>query len=219
MVNLGIVPNWFLGYDVALELLFFLVTLAVSWFSFKVYKLSDQEGSKLFSNGFFLIALGYLAFSATNWIVKVKADMVSSELKLLQLRMFQIAGTYVYMLLFLVGLLTLTYMTLKGQDWKTYTLLLFLVLISFTFVEQVVHFFYLTSAVFLLYLLWFYIQNYRKKADARSLRIMLAFGFLFLGRTQFIFAKTHELFYPLGHLLEMIAYCLILVSLIRVIRK
>src|SRR3989338_227170 len=46
-----------------------------------------------------------------------------------------------------------------------------------------------------------------------------AFIFLFLGRFEFIFSPSQNIFYVIGHILEFTAYILILASLITVIKQ
>ena len=48
---------------------------------------------------------------------------------------------------------------------------------------------------------------------------MMIFLFLLFGKIHFIFAINHANFYAFGHLLELIAYTLLLADLIIVVRR
>jgi hypothetical protein len=49
--------------------------------------------------------------------------------------------------------------------------------------------------------------------------VLLAFVFLLIGHATYIFAETGPLPYAIGHFLEFVAYSLILLNLILVVRK
>ena len=59
MANLFLIPKWFFGYGVAFELIFAIITLAVALYSFKVYKLSNQNQPKLFGIAFLFFSISY----------------------------------------------------------------------------------------------------------------------------------------------------------------
>ena len=59
MAGLYIIPEWFLGYDIALNLLFGIITLIVSLYAFKIYRLSSLKQSKLFGISFSFISISY----------------------------------------------------------------------------------------------------------------------------------------------------------------
>ena len=69
MVNLSFIPSWFFGYGVILELAFAVITLAVSLYSFKIYRMSDQEQSRLFGISFLLFSISYFIQSALNFAI------------------------------------------------------------------------------------------------------------------------------------------------------
>jgi hypothetical protein len=64
-----IMPTWFFGMDVAFQLVFTLVTLAVSFYAFKIYKLTGQRQSKLFGISFLFFAIGYFIQSFFNFAI------------------------------------------------------------------------------------------------------------------------------------------------------
>ncbi len=220
MVNLALVPDWFFGYDIILELIFVAITLAVSWYAFKTYKLTGESRSKLFSISFILISLGYFALSLVNFVVFYRAETgISNYLNFLKIQVFEQIGIYIYMILFLSGLLTLAYMTFEKRSKKMYVTLFSLLFVSFVLTAEISFFFYIVSAIFLMVILWYYVKNYLEKKRLNTGLVMSAFILLFIGRSQFIFSQIDKVFYPLGHFLELAAYILILSSLVLAMKK
>src|SRR3989344_7613445 len=103
MTQIYLVPRWFQGYDVTFEIVFALITLAVSLFSFKIYKLSQQKESKYFGISFLLISLSYFVWAFLNLrlVSEIKEGVSALELK--DLLVFSTASIYIYMILAMVG--------------------------------------------------------------------------------------------------------------------
>ena len=220
MTYLFLTPKWFFGYDIILELLFAIITLTVSLFAFKIYKLSGQKQSKLFGIGFLLISLSYFAQSFINFAIVSKLnENICQTLKIISVNTLNIVGIYLYMALFLTGLITLTYMTFRLLDLRIFTIILIIVLLSVILNSRAMYLFYILSSLLLIYIIIHYLKNYLHKKRGRILLILTAFIFLLFGRLHFIFSINHELFYALGHILELIAYLLILINLILIIKK
>jgi len=219
MINIYVVPEWFFGYDIVLELIFAVVTLLVSYYAFKVYKLSGQDQPKLFGISFLLISLSYIIQSIFNFIFVDKLEDITSYQSIININILHALGVYSHILFFVLGLITLTYMTLKVKNIKISSLLFIIVLVALFFSSNVLYSFYLISSILLAYILLFYIINYWKNRQHKTILVLIAFAFLMFGNVHFIFSMNHSLYYVIGHLLGLIAYMLILANLVLVIRK
>jgi hypothetical protein len=62
-------PQWFLGYDTFFELLFFLITGLIGWYTFRIYQMSKERKFLWFSIGFLAIAGGYLVNAYANYYI------------------------------------------------------------------------------------------------------------------------------------------------------
>jgi hypothetical protein len=211
-------PVWFLGYDIFLEVVFALVTLAVALYSFKIYKISDQRESRIFGISFLSISISYSLWAILNGFAVSK--LLNESYCFLDIKsatIFSALGIYTHILFFLIGLIALTYMTLKVKSSKIFSLIFALVILPALLIEEKHIVLYLFSSVLLLFIIAGYIDEYRSKKNKKVLLTFFAFVFLFFGRFDFIFTKHNPLFYVAGHFLEMIAYVLILISLVEVI--
>jgi hypothetical protein len=214
------VPSWFFNYGMLFELAFAIITLIVGIFAFKIHKLSEQKSAKLFGISFIFISLHYFIQSLLNFsILSTLNQNVCNLMKIDSVNSLNIMGAYSHMLFFIIGLATLTYMTLKIKNKTAYTLLLAITLVSIIFSENKLLLFYATASTFLIFITIHYIKNYLKNKQIRTLFILIAFIFLLFGNLHFIFSVNHATYYVIGHFLELIAYLLILLNFILVQKK
>ncbi|NQU78304.1 hypothetical protein HQ545_00895 [Candidatus Woesearchaeota archaeon] len=213
-------PSWFFGIDIALELAFAVITLAVGLYSYKVYKLSGKNQVKTFSIAFSLISVSYLIQSITNFLILSKLnENVCRAFNIASINTLNNIGFYAYMLFFTIGLLTLTHTTLRSKNERIYPLMFAVTFLAILFSTNQLYIFYLLASTLLTYMVWHYFQNYIKNKQTKTLIVLVAFVFLLFGRLHFLVSVNHSLFYMIGHFLELVAYILILINLILVIRK
>jgi hypothetical protein len=213
-------PVWFFNYGMLFELAFAIITLMVGLFAFKIYKLSGQNSAKLFGTAFILISFHYFIQSLLNLLMRstlsrsicnlMKADILNS---------LNVIGTYSHMFFFIIGLATLTYMTLKIKNVAIYITLLLTPLALIIITANKLFLFYIISSIFLIIILIHYLKNYIKNKQLGSLLILIAFTFLLLGNFHFIASINHGLYYIIAHSLELIAYILILLNFIMVLKN
>ena len=202
MVDPFMVPNWFFNYSVILELAFAMITFTVGLFAFKINKLSEEKSAKLFGISFIFLSLHYFIQSFINFsIVSTLNKNICNLMKIQDINTLNIIGAYSHMLFFIIGLSTLTYMTLKIKSRTAYILILILPLSSILFSENKLYVFYIISSIFLIFITMHYMKNYMKNKQIKTLFILIAFIFLLF-----------------GHFLELIAYLLILLNLILVLK-
>lgn len=220
MVHLYLMPNWFLGYDVALHLAFAAITLMVSIFAFRIYRLSGQRQPRLFATAFFFVSMAYLFNTLMHFLMLSKLnDNVCSAFKLASVVALELIGSYLYMALFGIGLVTLAYMTFRVKSVKAYSLLIIFFFIPFFFTTEPLQLYHFLSSVLLLYVITHYLVNFLSKKKLNALLMLAAFTFLLFGNIHFMFSITEgEGYYVIAHLIELIAYLLILSNLILVQR-
>lgn len=220
MADAYIVPSWFFGYGISLELIFAVITLVLGIYSFRIYRLSGQRQIKYFGLSFALISVSYFlqSFFKFRTILEINEN-ITHVLPFIELEILNNIGLKLHMMFFLAGLVTLTYMTFKVRDAKIYSIMLILSTLAVFFSTKVLYLFHLTSTILLAYILSHYILNYIKKRKKSRPLILLAFIFLLLGSMDFFFSTAHGTYYVMGHILELIAYLLILANLIAVFRK
>lgn len=221
MVYYYLIPKWFFGLDISLKFLFAFITLAVSFFSFKIYRLSEHRETKLFAISFFLIFLSFLSSGLVNSIVLSGAKPTEDITHFVIERntFFLFLGLFVHMAFFIAGLITLVYTQFKIKNGKVYYIMLGLALmIVFSAYNKVVTF-NILSAFLITFIIYNYVNEYAKRGNKKIILVIVAFILLLLSSANFTFALTYYQTYIVGHMLGLAAYILIISSLISSIRK
>jgi hypothetical protein len=212
------VPTWFSGYDIVLEILFALITLAVAYYSFKVYRLSEQREMSLLGFGFLFISFSYSLWAILNGFALTEIQGANSAYELQDATIAATLGIYLHILFFLGGLVFITYMTFKVKSGRLLSLLFALVLLTTIIVEEKYLIIYSLSALLLVFITLSYFKEYHYHKNKRVLITFIAFIFLLLGRLDLSFSSGFGMTYVTGHFLELVAYLLLLYGLISVFK-
>jgi len=215
MSNIFVTPQWFYGYDVALELVFAVVTILVSFFAWKIFKVTGERNIRLFSLAFLFIALSYIVQSILNFVIMDRLDdNISTLINLQSVYLLNLFGIYMHSILFLIGILLLTYVALKIYSFQTFVLLFILVFTSLYFTIHKTFMLYLLSTILLGFIVYYYLTNYWENRKPTSLLVLSSMVSLFIAYLFFIFAMDDNmLYYIIGHILELTAYLLVFVTL------
>ena len=192
--------GWSGGFDLVLEAAFALITLAVALVAFRIYRRTGEEQVGQLSAGFLFIAFAYILQSI--------GDFLADNLLL--------AASSLQALFLLLGLALILFMTFKTEKKRILWFILIVTTLIVLFMPNA-WFFHLIATIYLAFILWHFIRNYRKNPQAKSLLITLAFLLLFIGNAQFLISINISSL--IGHLLELAAYTLILANLLLVLRK
>lgn len=214
MTHLYIVPDWFFGFDIAMEILFGIITLAVAISAYRIYKISRDRSTKNFGTGFLLISLSYLAWAALNFFALTKIDDGLREFALERFALFGAIGLFAHIILLAVGLITLVYATLRIRSLKVYYLLLGLELLVIASSYDRVITVRIISVFLLSYLAYHFFVEWRTHRNSNIFYSFAAFALLLLSNLDFAFSTNYYQAYVLGHILELGAYILILKNLI-----
>lgn len=213
-------PTWFFGYDVILELVFAFVSFLVAFYAFKIYRITQQRKTRLFGLSFIFISIAYLLEAIINYFILLELrNGAVSVGDLLEIHSLNVVGVYSHLLFMIIGLVMLAYMTFNTEDVKVFLVMLTTsILVIFTG-KELFNDFYLLTVVYLFVIAWYYLTNYRNNKRKSTLAVALAFFLLFLGNVQFVLSITNNVFYVLGHIIELIAYFLILLNFYLVRKK
>ena len=219
MGNIFITPQWFFGYDVLLELSFAVITMLVSFYAWKIYKVSEERNLRLFSMAFLFISISYIVQSILNFVILERLDDdIAGIINLQSVYLLNLFGIYMHAILFLIGLLILTYVALKIYSLRTFVLLSLLVFGSLYFSPYKTFMLFLISSILLGFIVYYYLTNYWNNRKATSFIVLIAMVLLFVGYIQFLFATDNSIYYVIGHLLEFAAYILVLNNLLIILR-
>lgn len=220
MTNISFIPSWFFGYGVAFQLIFAIITLAVGLYSFRIYKLSEDRHSKYFGIAFLFFSISYFIQLILNIAMLLKLnEKIISLIEIRYILTLDIFYIFTHMILFTLGLVTICYMVLNIKNKGIYFGMLLLSFLFILFSINQISIFYIFSSLLLSFISIYYLRNYLKYARSKTIFMVIAFLFLLFGNIHFIFLMNHQIFYILGNFLELIAYILILINLLRVIKK
>jgi hypothetical protein len=220
MVSISFIPDWFLNYGIIFELAFALITILVSIYSFRVYRLSGQKKSRTFGIAFLFISISYFIQCFINFeIISELNEKVFNVLEFQNLITMDKLAIFFHMVFFIFGLVTLIYMILGGKNRFIYIISLIISVLFIFLSADSIAFFYVLSSLLLIFILSDYAGNYFKNKNGKTFLVMIAFLCLLIGHLNFIFIESNQMLYVIGNFLELIAYMLILINLIRVIRK
>ena len=215
-----LVPSWFYGYDVVLELMFAIISLLVALIAFKIYKKISQNSVKLFAISFIFISVSYLLQSILNFLtISTLRNNMGAMAKMHSILFFNNIGLWIHFFLMTLGLATLLYTTLKIKKPRVIWLLIILSVLGIYQSANALSMFYLTSTIYLLFITKHYISNFLKNRQTNTILIAVAFLLLLFSHLHFLLSLNHMLFYAVGHILELFAYVLILVNLYQVFKK
>ena len=213
------IPNWFFGFDIAMELLFSFITFLVAIFAFRVSSITKDRKTKLFGISFLLISLSYVIWAGLNfWSVKL-VNTGFREISINSVAFVGVSSLYAYMVLFVAGLVTLAYIICSEGKGKTYYLLLGLSLLVVASSLYKLVSFRILSIFLISFILYHYFDEYLKNKNKKTLYVFLAFILLFLSSIDFLLLPLYYQTYVLGHILELAAYLLILVTLIKSVKR
>ncbi len=214
-------PLWFHGYDILFELVFAIIALFVAYYANRIHKIAQTHESKLFADGFFFITASYIILAIINFatIFAIKTSSIKSPVRISDLITLGEFGMLISMGLFLIGIVLLAYMTLHYRNKRVPTLILIPTLTALLLSSNKLFLYYSLGAFFLLFITIYYIKHYFCKNNTNTFLILIAFFLMFVAKIQFIIALNEPVFYAVGHVFEFVAYSLILISLIRVIRQ
>ncbi|MFT4312176.1 MAG: hypothetical protein ACMXYF_03020 [Candidatus Woesearchaeota archaeon] len=200
-------PQWFLSYGIIFEGIFFLLLLFASMSAFYVYYLCKSQQSKFLGIGFGLLALAH----ASHGLYGI---------------LFIASFLYMYMILYLLGIVTLAHMTFRIQNYSVLVLLSALVLTPlFIFGLNLTVFNSLSAALLLFMVAYYYsrfITKYKQLGAISKCRVRSVFStfiLLFLARSLYAIAFSSPAIYITGHFLELFAYFIILTNILLVWRR
>jgi len=219
MFETYLIPNWFFGFDIAMELLFAIITFLVSVFAFKINSVTKERKIKLFGIGFLLISLSYFVWAGLNyWFVGLAQDGFR-EISINQAAIIGLISLYAYITLFTIGLVTLVYVSCNNPGGRTYYIMVGLSLLVIASSLYKLISFRILSIFLISFILYRYFEDYLKNKNKKTLLISLAFALLVLSNIDFLFLSVYYEAYVIGHILELAAYLLILVNLIKSVKR
>jgi len=220
MEVLHVMPSWFLGTNIFFECLFFIFAAAIAIYSLRIYKITNQRESKIFGIAFSLIALSRLALVFINSFF---ITLASGGLRVLEFE--DIAGikdvaVTAYVSLFILGLITLVYLSLKQKNARSYLLLVLLSAIALASGINKSLLIYSLSFIFLVLISVNYVREFKRTKNKNT--FLVASGFILLAISSLLLVIVADYLMPrvyvAAYLLEALGYIFIFSSLINILK-
>lgn len=221
MESLHIIPSWFFGYNIFLEVVFAIFTGVVAFYAFKIYRLSYQRESKLFGASFTFLSVSYIIMALINILFLTVSQGNSLALNIERIIDLKNVLVGLFVFSFLLGFVTLFYTTLKIESGRVYSILAILFIISINYSYDKSLTIYFLSSVFLLFINYHYFREYFIKKHKSALLTFLGMTFLLASNLSLILEANYFLpsMYVLSNILELIGYGLIILSLLHVLKN
>ncbi|MEM2915948.1 MAG: hypothetical protein QXT19_01120 [Candidatus Woesearchaeota archaeon] len=203
-------PEWFFGIDSLFEGFAAIALLLVILFSYKAYKLTKDKRYRTFGIAFGLMLTGIVARALADLCVYAKLSVHPLALMMLY------AG---YMGLTLVSIIVLFALTLKIKQRAPIVALLLVSLVLVLLSSSYRLSFHSISVILLAFIAYHFIRNYLEKKSLSALLVCISFVLLTLTHAAFIVDIVKQRFYIIGHLLHLVAFGLLFVALIKVLKK
>lgn len=222
MVKIVLTPDWFLGFDVLIEIFSFIVLAIFCALSIQNYRLNKGKKSFLFMGiGFGLIALAQLATIFTKTVLyydfgitqQIGQAIISNNI-VSSVDIFYYIGFFFYRFLTLVGL----YIIYRLHNKRTYlgdTILFgYFILVSALLSTEIYYFFHLTAIAVLLLITRNYYSIYKENNFSNTRILLIAFSILALSQILFIFSSGA--LQATANIVELISYTLLLFLAIKI---
>jgi len=223
-MKIVLTPDWFLGTDVVIEVISFLVLVLFFLLARKNYKLTGNKNSKYLGIGFLLIAIAEIATILTKFVLYYDTTLTQSigcmaiSYNIVKsVDIFYYTGFFLHKFLTLLGL----YVIYKIPHNKEISGDMFLVacffLISAVLSSTSYYVFHILALILLVMIIDNYLDVY-KKNKSQNTKILIA-AFIILGLSQVIFIlSAMPALYAIAQILQLVSYLILLSLIIRILQ-
>ncbi len=219
--SLYFVPEWFYMFDITLGILFSCITAIVSSYSLHIYNIAKEREFKLFSIAFACLSASYFLRTGLNIFLTKIFNEAQGVLYIVDINLFSKAFIYSYVMLFIIGYLTLFYTTIKIKGARIYAILLVISMIAIRYSMNKSLTIYLIATVLIISTLFHYVRLWVESRKKRGKVMMIAIFLLLVSNILLMFISDYKLYpgYIISNLLELIAYLMISYRLYNIIQN
>jgi hypothetical protein len=211
-MKIVLTPDWFLGFDVLIEVFSFIVLAIFSALSIQSYRLNKEKRNFLYLGmGFVLIAFAQLATILTKVVLYYDFDVIqeignaiiTSNL-ISSVDIFYYIGFFFYRFLMLAGLYVIYRLNYEKTSLEDYFLFAYFIFLSAILSTGIYYLYYLTTLILLLLIMRNYHRIYKENHFFNTKLLLVAFGILAFSQLLFIF--PNEIPQAAGNIAELISY-------------
>ena len=221
-MKIVLTPDWFLGFDILIELFSFVVLCMFLFLSLQNYRISKNKKNFLYAGfGFGLIALAQLAAILTKTVLYYDFDLIQQAGQAIitsnfvsSVDIFYHIGFFFFRFLTLAGF----YMIYRLHHNKNfpggYFLFAYFILLSALLSKEMYYIFHITAFLVLIMIVKNYYKIYKENGFLNTKILLMAFGILSLSQLLFIFpGGTLQ---ATANIVELISYTLLLFLAVKI---
>jgi hypothetical protein len=201
----------------AFEAIMALILIAISFYSYSIFRITREKNYKLFSASFMLIAVSFIGRVIMQFVIytaplrKTVSDVVVLTLKHNSASdVLWHYGLFSYRTLMLMGLIGIYLVLTKSKEKKNWILLSYLAVLTAVVSMKQLYVFDLTAAVILLLVFAQFAKNYARRPSKRSLGVAIAFLTIFFSHISFIFMNFDYSMFVAGKIIQLFGYLTLL---------
>jgi hypothetical protein len=213
-----LVPMQLYGFDFIAYLIAAITCLVITFYSFKLYKMTDSKKHFKLLAGFFALSLGFLLISAiSGYAYIVFLSCIESCPYDILKPVFDVAyiGYIVYYVLSLAAYFSFVLMYLPD---KVRFPQIFLLPLSLG-MAKMFPYFHLLALFMLAFIVFRTAQNYAKRKSRYNLLVTIAFSLLFVYHLLLLLIPLNENLYIAAHLSLLLSYMTLFFMIYQVRRK
>jgi len=224
VMKLVFTPDWFLGGDVLIEVVSFIVLSLFVYFCIKNYKLGKKKSFLWLGLGFALIALAEVSTIFTKLVLYYDTSFTQTIGKIVvtytvtkSVDIFYYIGFFFHKILTLCGLYVIYKIPFKKGLASDFFLGLYFLIVAAVFSQLIYYVFHLTAFGLLAMIINNYSEVYRKNRSENTLLLIIAFGGLLFSQAIAILSRLNIL-YVLAQSLQLVSYIILLFLIFRILK-
>jgi len=222
MESLILAPSWFSTVDYAFEVFSLLTTIFVAYYSYRVYRYTDQPKYRTMAGAFLLIALSFGLKVLTELGIRTQVAEMGGIQTLAQVMQVSTAlqtGYFAMRLFMLLGLVLLLKLAFNIENRRLLFLLAFFSVMVTVMSHSSYYAFHIAAALMLGFIVEFLYHNFRKKRSRPAGFVLSSFGMLFLAQLCFVFTAQSAKLYPIGETAQLVGFLLLIINHVLVLRR
>lgn len=222
MQSVLISPSWFSMYDQVFEIISLLTAIFVAYYSYRVYRYTDQPKWRTMASAFLLIAMSFGIKALTD--VGIRAQIaqsggIHSLAQVLEISTALATGYFAMRFFMLLGLVLLLKLAFNIENNRLLVLLAFFSILTTFLSHSSYYAFHIAAAVMLAFIMEFMFRNYRSKKTKPALMVLCSFVLLFASQLCFIFVGELQSLYAIGESLQLGGFIILIINHVFMLRK
>lgn len=217
-------PDWFLGNDVLINIISFLVLFLFFLFALKCYKLDNKRGTLYLGIGFLLVAFGELSTILTKLVLYYNTNITQEIGRIVityqvvqSVDIFYNIGFFLNKFFVLLGLYVIYKLPLNKKLSADFFLMIYLIFTVTLLSQTIYHFYHLTALILLVLIINNYYKIYKKDKLVNTQILISAFVLLAISQAIFLLSKLNYL-YVTAQSIQLVSYITLLILIMKIMK-